>query len=179
MQPVPKGNRSAADIAGACFDIFHVAAQQVASDINSGRIPDLEKRVGLEAAVLVYAAVRTPIELGHKIMGDAATEVLRLFDNRVEDLVRFNNADIDIDSRLETYFELVRRHFEEIRTGASEAFTHALGTRFIQYCLGGGGKHDPVIIGSYVQLLPIEVWGLHLWWEAFPKTLEYLKNLGP
>lgn len=172
-----RGKDTPAKISDRCFAIFREAIASINAAVASETIKDLNKTVLLEASIAMYAAVRGAINGARPDIATIMQQSCQLFDEKVANALPLGRCGIDVDSRMQFYFQLLCEHFEEIQQDSPKAFNLSLGHHFTQFCSGKGAASDPVVIGDFFQSAPIQAWIVQMWWQTFPSVMAYLKTV--
>jgi hypothetical protein len=129
-----------------------------------------------ELIVLSYIGQRIAIQAAYKDK-DKMQALCRALDGATERIIDFDSLGDLIDKRGEQYFEVFKFHLGEIQGGVWDKFMNDLALRFEQFCRGGGGKGDPVIIGDFFSMMPLLTLASNCWTKSFIETFKYIKNL--
>lgn len=79
-----------------------------------------------------------------------------------------------LEARGQAYFELMRSHDREIRNNDWENLVKELQFGFEQYCRGGGGKDDPLVLGKFSSMIPLGSLAVTGWTIGYVKTVVLL-----
>ena len=144
-------------------------------------LEDIDKsKIEKELAILMYVGQRIAVQLCDKKKGGNRTEderkaILSVYDSyALEYLDKSPEFRKLLNQRGEQYFQLVQSHLDEFHRGEWDKFFERLWFEFEQFCRGGGGQNDPIIIGPWFTLLPMKFLSGHYWSESFMWTFEYL-----
>ena len=139
-----------------------------------------KSKIEKELAILIYVGQRLAVQLCEQKKGgnrteDERREILSIYDSyALEYLDKSPEFRKLINPRGERYFQLVQSHLDEFHRGKLEQFLKRLSFEFEQFCRGGGGQNDPIIIGAWFALLPMSYLSCRYWSESFMWTFEYL-----
>ncbi len=141
-----------------------------------------KKKLIEELTILTYVGQRLAIQLMQKKGGERdegkRREICDALDYYSLQFLENSPGFYDLlDRRGKQYFQLLQSHNEEISNGNWEKFFKALQFEFEQFCRGGGGENEPVIItGDFFSKIPLMMLTSQYWVEGFTKTAEYLKT---
>ena len=147
------------------------------------RLNDIDnKKLIRELTILTYVGQRLAVQLIRK-KGDKQDikrrEISIALDKYASEFLEnsheFHNL---LDRRGEQYFQLLQSHNNEINNGNWEKFFEALRFKFEQFCRGGGDENDPVIIGRFTSMMPLNMLANQYWVEGFTETVKYIKEQG-
>ena len=142
------------------------------------------KKLFTELIILVYIGQRLALQIMHEkepsetdlttrreICNALDRHVLEFFGNSKE----FNNL---LDKRGEQYYKLVISHLDEIHKLKWKEFSLALNLKFEQFCRGGGGENDPLIISDAFSNIPLWILSAEYWENGFIETAAYIDEQG-
>lgn len=138
-----------------------------------------KKKLIRELTILTYVGQRLAIQLMQK-KGRERDEIKRRqicnsLDSYASQFLDNSPEFYDLlDQRGEQYSRLIQSH-DEISDGDWKKFFEALHFKFEQFCRGGGGQNEPVIIGGFTSMVPLRMLATQYWSNGFTKTVELLK----
>jgi len=150
-------------------------------NIGHTGLEDIDKnKIEEELAILIYVGQRLAVQLCEQKKGGERTEeerkaILSVYDSSaLEYLDKSQEFRKLLNPRGERYFQLVQSHIDEFHRGKLDQFLHRLSFEFEQFCRGGGGQNDPIVIGEWFALLPLPYLSCRYWSESFMWTFKYL-----
>lgn len=141
------------------------------------------KKLIRELTILTYVGKRLAVQLIQKKGGKRditrRREICNALDRYASEFLENSREFNDLlDQRGEQYFQLLQSHNDEISNGNWEKFFEALRFKFEQFCRGGGGENDPVIIGDFFSMTPLMMLANQYWLEGFTETVKYINDRG-
>jgi len=148
-------------------------------------LKDIDKKNLIrELTILTYVGQRLAIQLmqkkGSERDENKRKQICNSLDNYSSQFLENSPESYDLlDRRGEQYFQLIQSHNEEISNGNWKNFFEALQFKFEQFCRGGGGENEPVIIGNFSSMVPLRGLTIQYWSNGFTETVKFLKTQEP
>ena len=138
------------------------------------------EKVTIESIILMIVGCRLAIQASSTTDKKRAImmEVCEVFDAHCNEFLPDSSEFHDLkDERGLQYFDLFQSHLDEIRNDKWDDFYYDLGLRFEQFCLGGGGDGDALVMDSiFTFMVPLMSQAGHCWTESFVETFKYIKK---
>jgi len=166
--------KTPAQVGTACGKRLKRILNRIAVDTRN--LPD-ELRVNLarELILLAYTSQRIAIQHGCPDKGTMMA-MCGALDRYAAGLIALDQHSDIVSLRGRQYWSMVRSHIDDIRAGDWGTFWEEFSFSFEQFCLGGGGETDPVIIDDVLGTMTRARLALDYWIKGFTETYRYVKS---